>query len=95
MVTDFVSKDVLDKQLADIDAHGFTIASLYDSPDTLWDAVDGVSKPMGWARSYNLYKGDGDPQAIESGRAAHSCPALTYYTDPGADCRGRRRAWRR
>ena len=31
-VTEFVSKDVLAAQLADIAAHGFTVASLYDSP---------------------------------------------------------------
>ena len=32
LVTDYVSKDVLDAQLADIDAHGFTIASLVRFP---------------------------------------------------------------
>ena len=81
LVTDFVSKDVLDAQLADIYAHGFTIATLCDSPDTLWDAVTEY-KNYGLGSAYNLYKGDGDPQAIESGRTAHGCPALTYYTDP-------------
>ncbi len=81
LVTDFVSKDVLDRQLADIYAHGFTIATLYDSPDTLWDAVTEY-KACGLGTSYNLYKGDGDPKAIENGRQSHACPALTYYTDP-------------
>ena len=81
LVTDFVSKDILDKQLADIYAHGFTIATLYDSPASLWDAV-AEYKAFGLGSSYNLYKGDGDPQAIETERPAHTCPALTYYTAP-------------
>ena len=81
LVTDFVSPATLDAQLADLDAHGFTIASLYDSPDTLWTAFDAY-KAHGLGSSYNLYKGAGDPQTIESQRGAHSAPPLTYYTDP-------------
>ena len=81
LVTDFVSKDVLDAQLADIAAHGFTVASLYDSPATLWDAVTEY-RNYGLGTSYNLYKGDGDPQSVEKDRGAHSAPTLTYYTDP-------------
>ena len=81
LVTDFVSKDTLDRQLADIYAHGFTIASLYDSPATLWNAVNEY-RAYGLATPYNLYKGDGDPQAVEKARGDHQAPALTYYTAP-------------
>jgi len=80
-VTDFVTKDVLDAQLADIYAHGYTIASLYDSPSTLPDAVSEYQR-YGLGTAYNLYKGDGDPQALERDRAARRGPALTYYTAP-------------
>jgi hypothetical protein len=81
LVTDFVPRDVLDAQLSDIYAHGFTIASLYDSPATLWDALADY-RASGLGTPYNLYKGDGDPQAVEKGRGDHGAPALTYYTDP-------------
>jgi len=81
LVTDFVSKNVLDAQLADIAAHGFTIATLYDSPATLWDAV-AEYKAYGLGTPYNLYRGDADPQTIEAARTAHGGPALTYYSDP-------------
>jgi len=80
-VTDFVTKDVLDAQLADLYAHGFTIASLYDSTSTLVDAVSEYQK-YGLGTSYNLYKGDGDPLAMEKDRMARRGPALTYYTPP-------------
>ena len=81
LVTDYVTKDVLDSQLADVYAHGFTIASLYDSPDTLWDAVTEY-KNYGLGTAYNLYKGEGDPQEVEKERTSHSGPVLTYYADP-------------
>jgi len=81
LVTDFVSPGTLDAQLADLAAHGFTIASLYDSPDTLWTALDAY-KAHGLGSSYNLYKGTGDPQTIDAQRGSHSAPPLTYYTDP-------------
>ena len=80
-VTDFVTTDVLDAQLQDIYAHGFTIASLYDSPATVADAEAEYAK-YGLGTAYNLYKGDGDPQAMERDRAARHGPALTYYTPP-------------
>ena len=81
LVTDFVTKEALDQQLADIYAHGFTIASLYDSPETLWDAATEY-KTYGLGTPYNLYKGDGDPKTIEKQRGDHNVPALTYYCDP-------------
>ena len=81
LVTDFVSKETLDRQLADIYAHGFTIASLYDSPATLWNAVNEY-RDYGLGTPYNLYKGDGDPKTVEKARGDHQAPALTYYTDP-------------
>ena len=81
-VTDYVSKDTLDAQLADIVAHGFHIATLYDSPQTLWDALTeyqaaGLYAPF-------VYKGDGDPRAIEAQRQARSAPSFIYFVDPGA-----------
>jgi len=81
LVTDFVPKETLDGQLADIAGHGFTIASLYDSPATLFDAVTEY-RAYGLGTPYNLYKGAGDPQDVEKDRQAHSAPALSYYTDP-------------
>lgn len=81
LVTDFVSKDTLDQQLADIYAHGFTIASLYDSPVALWDALTEY-RNYGLGTPYNLYKGDGDPKTLEKQRGDHNAPALTYYCDP-------------
>ena len=81
LVTDFVTKDALDQQLADIYAHGFTIASLYDSEATLWDAATEY-KTYGLGTPYNLYKGDGDPKVLEKLRGDHNVPALTYYCDP-------------
>ncbi len=80
-VTDFVPADVLDAQLQDIYAHGFTIASLYDSSATVASAEAEYAK-CGLGTAYNLYKGDGDPQAMEKDRAARRGPALTYYTPP-------------
>ncbi len=81
LATDFVTKDVLGRQLLDIYAHGFTIASLYDSSDTLMDAV-AAYKNNGLGTAYNLYKGDSDPQAIEKLRGTNQSPTLTYYADP-------------
>jgi len=81
LVTDFVPKETLDGQLADIAGHGFTIASLYDSPATLFDAVTEY-RAYGLGTPYNLYKGAGDPQDVEKGRRDHNAPALSYYTDP-------------
>ncbi|MBV9848455.1 MAG: hypothetical protein JO250_02090 [Armatimonadetes bacterium] len=81
-VTDFVSKDILDRQLADIAAHGFHIATLYDSPQTLWDALaeyqaNGMTAPF-------VYKGDGDPHDVEATRRARSAPPFVYFVDPAA-----------
>ena len=94
LVTDFVSKDALDQQLADIYAHGFTIASLYDSPATLWDAVKEY-QAYGLGTPYNLYKGDGDPKALEKQRSDHNAPALNYYSDPEPNAAALLRGWRR
>ncbi len=79
LVTDFVSKPVLDAQLADIITHGFRITTAYDSPDTLWDAVAERQK-YGFMEPY-IYKGDGDAATLEAARAAHRAPAFLYYTD--------------
>lgn len=81
LVTDFVSRAELDKQLQDIVAHGFTIASLYDSPATLWDAI-GDYKVFGLGTSYNVYKGAGDPKDIEAERAKQNAPPMFYYAAP-------------
>jgi hypothetical protein len=79
-VTDFVTKPILDQQLADITSHGFRISTLYDSPATVWDAIDeykryGISDPY-------IYKGDGDPMTLEAARKDHNAPSFLYYTDP-------------
>ena len=81
-VTDYVTKSTLDAQLADIAAHGFHIATLYDSPDTLWDALAeyqaaGMYGPF-------VYKGDGDPSDVEAQRQAHNAPPFVYFVDPMA-----------
>jgi hypothetical protein len=80
LVTDFVSKDILDAQLADIAAHGVHIATLADSEDTLWDAL-AEYRSYGMTEPY-IYRGDGDPQAIEAERASKNEPSLLYYADP-------------
>jgi hypothetical protein len=79
-VTDFVTKPILDQQLADITSHGFRISTLYDSPATVWDAVDeyrryGITDPY-------IYKGDGDPMTLEAARKDHGAPSFLYYADP-------------
>lgn len=81
LVTDFVGKDTLDRQLDDIVAHGFTIATLADSPQTLTDAL-GEYKLHGLGTAYNLYSGSGDPQTIEAQRRQGGAPSLTYFVPP-------------
>lgn len=81
LVTDFVGKDMLDRQLDDIVAHGFTIATLADSPQTLADAL-AEYKLHGLGTAYNLYSGSGDPQAIEAQRRQGGGPSLTYFVPP-------------
>ena len=89
LVTDFVSKPILDQQLADITSHGFKITTLYDSPDTVWDAVAeyrryGITDPY-------IYKGSGDPTTLEAVRKDHAAPSFLYYSnpDPVAQTQGR------
>ena len=89
-VTDFVSKDILDKQLADIVAHGFRIASLYDSPGTVWDAVTEYQAAQ-MLPPY-VYKGDGDPRELEAQRQAHGAPPFLYFVDPNAGAVARAQA---
>lgn len=80
LATDFATKDSLDQQLADITAHGFRIATLYDSSATIWDAVDEYKK-YGMMEPY-IYKGDGAPLAVEAARKDHNAPSFVYYANP-------------
>jgi hypothetical protein len=79
LVTDFVTKDILDLQLADIAAHGIRIASLHDSQATLWDALADY-KSSNIAGPY-VYEGSGDPEAVEADRKAHSASDFYYQLD--------------
>ena len=79
-VTDYVTKSTLDAQLADIAAHGFRIVTLYDSPQTLWDALAEYQAAGMYAPF--VYKGDGDPAEVESQRQSHNAPSFVYFVDP-------------
>ena len=86
LVTDFVDKSTLDAQLTDISAHGFHIATLADSPATLWDALaeyqaHGISDTT----TPFIYTGAGDPAEIEAARKQHNAPPFLYYQGPPAD----------
>lgn len=88
LVTDFVTKSALDAQLADIHAHGVELATLYDSPDTLWDALpeyeaNRIGPPY-------IYMGDADPRQVEAQRIAHHAPAFEYFIDPNDATRAAR-----
>lgn len=80
-VTDFVSKPILDQQLADINAHGFRFATLYDSPDTLADAA-AAYKSFGFGEPF-LYWGNATPDAVEAIRTAANLQPFYYALDPG------------
>lgn len=80
LTTDFVTPAILDQQLADITSHGFKITTLYDSPATVWTAVDEYKK-YGIMEPY-IYKGDGDPMTLEAARKDHNAPSFLYYANP-------------
>ena len=79
LVTDFVSKDVLDKQLADIYAHGVRIPTLYDSPQTLAEAV-AEYRQYAMGEPY-VYRGAGDPAAVEAARKQTAAGPFFFYDD--------------
>ncbi len=79
LVTDFVTKDTLDKQLADIYAHGVRIPTLYDSPQALPQAV-AEYRQYGMGEPY-VYRGTGDPLAIEAARKQTSAGPFFFYDD--------------
>ncbi len=79
LATDFVTKDQLDKQLADIAAHGVRIPTLYDSPATLAQAV-GEYRQYGMGEPY-VYRGTGDPSAIETARKQTPAGPFFFYDD--------------
>jgi hypothetical protein len=81
LVTDFVDPDTLNAQLADIHAHGFDIATLYDSTDTIWDA-EADYLAHGFDTPYNVYMGDGDPRQIQAVLRAHNVSGFEYFVDP-------------
>lgn len=80
LATDFVSKDILDVQLADIAAHGFRYVTLYDSPTTLADAV-AERKRLGFGEPF-VYRGDAPTDAVEAARKAAGLSPFVYYQDP-------------
>ncbi len=79
LVTDFVSKDTLDKQLADIYAHGVRIPTLYDSPQTLAQAVTEY-RQYAMGEPY-VYRGADDPAAIEAARKQTPAGPFFFYDD--------------
>lgn len=79
LATDFVTKDTLDKQLADIYAHGVRIPTLYDSPQTLAQAVTEY-RQYAMGEPY-VYRGAGDPAAIEAARKQTSAGPFFFYDD--------------
>lgn len=79
LVTDYVSKPILDQQLADINAHGFRFATLYDSPATLADAA-AEYKSFGFGEPF-LYRGNADPDAVEAVRTAANLQPFYYPLD--------------
>ncbi len=79
LVTDFVTKDALDKQLADIYAHGVRIPTLYDSPQTLAQAVTEY-RQYAMGEPY-VYRGTGDPQAVEAARKQTTAGPFFFYDD--------------
>ncbi len=81
LVTDFVDKDTLDAQLADIRAHGFNIATLYDSLDTVGDA-EAEYVAQGFGTPYNLYMGDGDPAQVAAVLGGRGAPKIEFFVDP-------------
>ncbi len=78
-VTDFVTKPVLEQQLADIAAHGFRFATLYDSPETLADAAASYRR-LGFGEPF-LYRGDAAIAAVEAARTAANLQPF-YYALP-------------
>lgn len=79
LVTDFVTKEQLDKQLADIYAHGVRIPTLYDSPETLAQAV-AEYRQYAMGEPY-VYRGTGDPQAVEAARKQTPAGPFFFYDD--------------
>jgi len=81
--TDFVSREQLDAQLADIAAHGVHSATVRDPEPELWDALSDY-KSAGFRPPY-VYTGPSDPLQVESDRAAHMAPGFTYFVSPSQD----------
>jgi len=79
LVTDFVTKDALDKQLADISAHGVRIPTLYDSAQTLPQAI-AEYRQYAMGEPY-VYRGTGDPMAVEAARKQTQAGPFFFYDD--------------
>jgi hypothetical protein len=82
-VTDFVTPDMLNKQLADIAAHGVRYVSIHDPDSTVWDAYN-ARAAAGFLPPF-IYSGPSDPLRIETERSAHQAPEFLYYEQPNAD----------
>jgi len=79
-VTDYVSPEMLSKQLADIAAHGVRYVSIHDSAATLWDAYN-ARKTAGFIAPF-VYKGADDPTQVEAERQTRHADGFIYYSDP-------------
>ena len=79
-VTDYVSADMLSKQLADIAAHNVHYISIHDSDATVWDAYN-ARKTAGFLPPF-VYMGPTDPKQIEQERTAHQADEFIYYENP-------------
>ena len=80
LVTDFVSRDMLDKQLANISDHGIHLITLNHPEPSLWDVLPDY-KAAGFRAPY-IYTGPTDPMQVESERAAHGSPEFLYFMPP-------------
>jgi len=83
LVTDFVSRDMLDKQLADIADHGVHKVTLRGPESTLWDLLPGY-KSAGFKPPF-VYTGPSDPLQVETARTEHGAPDFLYFSEPGDD----------
>ncbi len=80
--TDFVTADQLNRQLADIYAHGIRYISINDPESTLWAAYQ-ARATAGFLPPY-VYTGSADPQQVDTERAAHQAPEFIYFQPPVA-----------
>ena len=83
LVTDFVNRDMLDKQLADIADHGVHKVTVRGTDPSVWDVLPDY-KSAGFRPPY-VYTGPSDPAQMEAARAAHGAPDFLYFARPADD----------